>query len=101
VERLSLATSQGKVFLALRNNIDASEEVSARGITVPELLGQSANSGSELNPVLQPDTNFGSFLQGLADKNLEAPAATPSATATHTMEIIRGSEVEEKTFSLN
>jgi pilus assembly protein CpaB len=100
VERLSLATTQGKVSLSLRNPVDTTEEATARGVSIHQLLGQAASSGADMNPQVK-SSDFGSFLNNLTPETSDPKPEVKPAGPTHTMVIIRGDEVEQKTFSLN
>ena len=91
VEILTLATSHGKVYLALRNNIDDGEEPSANPVTMRDLTGSRAESTSDINPLKS--------MISQTVENTEPPEVTVGPS--HTMVISRGSEEEKITFSLD
>lgn len=91
VEILTLATSHGKVYLSLRNNIDDGEEASANPVTMRDVTGGRAESTSAINP-----------LRSVIPQPVEStePLEVPVGLS-HTMVISRGSEEEKVTFALD
>ena len=53
-----------------------------------------------MNPQVK-SSDFGSFLNNLTPETSDPKPEVKPAGPTHTMVIIRGDEVEQKTFSLN
>ena len=88
-EKLALATSQGKIQLALRN-FNSTEEVTTRGATIQTLLsGQSTESGSAVK---------GTDVTQKASKSVSKTVAVAKQDTGIHVEVIKGNERTVRTF---
>jgi pilus assembly protein CpaB len=103
-EKLALATTEGRLQLALRNFGDT-ESVATHGTTVSTLVGSySSNPPKEIGPPVRPPVRREVEIQKPVSP---VPQVTPPLTEnkvenpkppTHTVELIKGSKVSEVKF---
>jgi pilus assembly protein CpaB len=104
-ERLTLAQSEGKVALALRNVQDTAQ-ISTPGITAAQLMGGATPPSSTAKKATPAAPSVAKRAPGPA--RTAAPMAQPAPAAqapvsvppppTHTVSIIRGTAVSEQTY---
>jgi pilus assembly protein CpaB len=88
-EKLALATSEGKIQLALRG-YNSNEEVTTRGATIPTLLsGQSTESAPEVKQTAAPKK---------APKRISKTVAVAKQDTGFKVEVFKGKENTVKTF---
>jgi pilus assembly protein CpaB len=97
-EKLALATTEGRLQLALRNFADT-ESVVTHGTTVSTLVGsQSPNPPKEVRPPSRKEVE----VKKVASQELPPPPVEkkldPPKGSTHTVELIKGSKVSEVKF---
>jgi len=91
-EKLALATTEGKIQLALRG-YNSSEEVSTRGATIPTLLsGQSTESGAAVKGTVTPKR---------APKSVVKAVTVAKQDTGFQVEVLKGKENSVKIFKTN
>ncbi len=103
-EKLALATTEGRLQLALRNFGDT-ESVVTHGTTVSTLVGSHAsNPTREMGPSVRPPVRREVEVQKPVSQGSQAPPPLPENKVenpkppTHTVELIKGSKVSEVKF---
>jgi len=97
-EKLALATTEGKLQLALRNFSDT-ESIVTRGTTVSTLVGShSPSPPREMRPPVRREVEVKKVApQELPPPPVEMKVESPKVS-THTVELIKGSKVSEVKF---
>ena len=94
-EKVTLAATEGKVVLVLRNFNDT-EDFFTKGITIPALLASYSTSG----PVKQPKTASKRVVKSEKPAQIEVPAPTvekvETKPRTFIVEVIKGGKVSER-----
>jgi len=96
-EKLALATTEGRLQLALRNFSDT-ESIVTHGATVSSLVGsQSPNPPREMRPPARREVEVQKPVSQVPPPPVENKVESPKAS-THTVELIKGSKVSEVKF---
>jgi pilus assembly protein CpaB len=96
-EKLALATTEGRLQLALRNFSDT-ESIVTHGTTISTLVGsQPPNPPREMRPPTRREVEVQKPVSQVLPPPAENKVESPKAS-THTVELIKGSKVSEVKF---